>query len=105
LNHFQGNDSSDEEDLPVVPDDQYDTEDSFIDDAELVGVFVYCCCLLWFDLCLLRGALLFYIMDFHTHTHTYIFQLSFLQDEYFEVDNSAIKHDGFFVNRGKLERM
>jgi hypothetical protein len=28
-----------------------------------------------------------------------------LQDEYFEVDNSAIKHDGFFVNRGKLERM
>lgn len=56
-----GNDSSDEEDLPVVPDDQYDTEDSFIDDAEL--------------------------------------------DEYFEVDNSAIKHDGFFVNRGKLERL
>lgn len=28
-----------------------------------------------------------------------------VQDEYFEVDNSAIKHDGFFVNRGKLERM
>lgn len=28
-----------------------------------------------------------------------------LQDEYFEVDNSAIRHDGFFVNRGKLERM
>jgi len=28
-----------------------------------------------------------------------------LQDEYFEVDNSAIKHDGFFVNRGELERM
>ncbi|KAJ1387375.1 hypothetical protein SESBI_40035 [Sesbania bispinosa] len=26
-------------------------------------------------------------------------------DEYFEVDNSAIKHDGFFVNRGKLERI
>ncbi|GAU34608.1 hypothetical protein TSUD_15230 [Trifolium subterraneum] len=58
---YMGNDSSDEEDLPVVPDDQYDTEDSFIDDAEL--------------------------------------------DEYFEVDNSAIKHDGFFVNRGKLERI
>lgn len=58
---YMGNDSSDEEDLPVVPDDQYDTEDSFIDDAEL--------------------------------------------DEYFEVDNSAIKHDGFFVNRGKLERL
>ncbi|CAJ2674514.1 unnamed protein product [Trifolium pratense] len=58
---YMGNDSSDEEDLPVVPDDQYDTEDSFIDDAEL--------------------------------------------DDYFEVDNSAIKHDGFFVNRGKLERI
>lgn len=28
-----------------------------------------------------------------------------MQDEYFQVDNSAIKHDGFFVNRGKLERM
>lgn len=46
MNHFQGNDSSDEEDLPDIPDDQYDTEDSFIDDAELVGVFVYCFCLL-----------------------------------------------------------
>ncbi|KAL8459460.1 hypothetical protein ACS0TY_036811 [Phlomoides rotata] len=27
-----------------------------------------------------------------------------VQDDYFQVDNSAIKHDGFFVNRGKLER-
>ncbi|CAN1234544.1 UBN1 [Linum perenne] len=59
---YMGNDSSDDEDLKDAPDDdQYDTEDSFIDDAEL--------------------------------------------DEYFEVDNSAIKHDGFFVNRGKLERI
>ncbi|KAJ7959177.1 Wound-responsive family protein, putative isoform 1 [Quillaja saponaria] len=59
---YMGKDSSDEEDLLDVPDDdQYDTEDSFIDDAEL--------------------------------------------DEYFKVDNSAIKHDGFFVNRGKLERI
>ncbi|KAG8633188.1 hypothetical protein MANES_18G082300v8 [Manihot esculenta] len=59
---YMGKDSSDEEDLKDVPDDdQYDTDDSFIDDAEL--------------------------------------------DEYFEVDNSAIKHDGFFVNRGKLERI
>ncbi|KAI4307231.1 hypothetical protein L6164_030440 [Bauhinia variegata] len=59
---YMGKDSSDEEDLLDIPDDdQYDTEDSFIDDAEL--------------------------------------------DEYFEVDNSAIKHDGFFVNRGKLERL
>ncbi|KAG6671774.1 hypothetical protein I3843_16G024600 [Carya illinoinensis] len=59
---YMGKDSSDEEDLRELPDDdQYDTEDSFIDDAEL--------------------------------------------DEYFEVDKSAIKHDGFFVNRGKLERI
>ena len=37
---FQGKDSSDDEDLLDVPDDdQYDTEDSFIDDAELVGIF------------------------------------------------------------------
>eukprot|EP00258_Populus_trichocarpa_P035328 XP_024451347.1 ubinuclein-2 isoform X3 [Populus trichocarpa] len=47
--------------MDAPDDDQYDTEDSFIDDAEL--------------------------------------------DEYFEVDNSAIKHDGFFVNRGELERI
>ncbi|VFR00293.1 unnamed protein product [Cuscuta campestris] len=26
-------------------------------------------------------------------------------DDYFQVDDSAIKHDGFFVNRGKLERI
>ncbi|EPS68725.1 hypothetical protein M569_06041 [Genlisea aurea] len=26
-------------------------------------------------------------------------------DDYFQVDKSAIKHDGFFVNRGKLERI
>ncbi|XP_028781537.1 ubinuclein-2 isoform X2 [Neltuma alba] len=59
---YMGKDSSDEEDLLDVPDDdQYDTEDSFIDDAEL--------------------------------------------DEYFEVDNSVIRHDGFFVNRGMLERI
>ncbi|TYJ95740.1 ubinuclein-1-like isoform X2 [Cucumis melo var. makuwa] len=57
---YMGKDSSDEEDL-IPDDDQYDTEDSFIDDTEL--------------------------------------------DEYFEVDDSAIKHDGFFVNRGKLERI
>lgn len=59
---YMGKDSSDEEELDDTPDDdQYDTEDSFIDDKEL--------------------------------------------DEYFEVDNSALKHDGFFINRGKLERM
>ncbi|KAK2976145.1 hypothetical protein RJ640_012355 [Escallonia rubra] len=58
---YMGKNSSDEEDLNNVPDDdEYDTEDSFIDDTEL--------------------------------------------DEYFQVDNSAIKHDGFFVNRGTLER-
>ncbi|KAM3305883.1 ubinuclein-1 [Capsicum chacoense] len=59
---YVGKHSDDEEDLNDFPDDdEYDTEDSFIDDTEL--------------------------------------------DEYFQVDNSAIKHDGFFVNRGKLERI
>ncbi|XP_055833662.1 ubinuclein-1-like isoform X2 [Solanum dulcamara] len=59
---YVGKQSDDEEDLNNFPDDdEYDTEDSFIDDTEL--------------------------------------------DEYFQVDNSAIKHDGFFVNRGKLERI
>ncbi|XP_058189744.1 ubinuclein-1-like isoform X2 [Rhododendron vialii] len=59
---YVGKNSSDDEDLNDIPDDdEYDTEDSFIDDAEL--------------------------------------------DDYFQVDNSAIKHDGFFVNRGKLERI
>ncbi|KAJ0952288.1 putative exoribonuclease II [Helianthus annuus] len=59
---YMGKNSSEEEDLNDGPDDdEYDTKDSFIDDAEL--------------------------------------------DDYFQVDNSAIKHDGFFVNRGKLERM
>ncbi|KAG7597845.1 Hpc2-related domain [Arabidopsis suecica] len=59
---YKGNDSSDGEELDGAPDDdEYDTEDSFIDDAEL--------------------------------------------DEYFEVDNSTVKHDGFYVYRGKLERM
>ncbi|KAK9111562.1 hypothetical protein Scep_019081 [Stephania cephalantha] len=59
---YVGNQSSDEEELGDAPDDdQYDTEDSFIDDADL--------------------------------------------DEYFEVDKSKIKHEGFFVNRGKLERI
>lgn len=59
---YVGKQSDDEEDLNDFPDDdEYDTEDSFIDDTEL--------------------------------------------DEYFQVDNSSIKHDGFFVNRGKLERI
>nr|TKW18092.1 hypothetical protein SEVIR_5G410200v2 [Setaria viridis] len=59
---YMGKHSSDEEDLDDVPDDdQYDTEDSFIDDAEL--------------------------------------------DEYFEVDNLKTKHDGYFVNKGKLEQI
>ncbi|XP_010471920.1 PREDICTED: uncharacterized protein LOC104751626 isoform X2 [Camelina sativa] len=59
---YMGRDSSDGEELGGAPDDdEYDTEDSFIDDAEL--------------------------------------------DDYFEVDNSPIKHDGFFISRGKLERI
>ncbi|KAL9245135.1 hypothetical protein vseg_018820 [Gypsophila vaccaria] len=59
---YMGKDSSDEEDLNDIPDDdQYDTEDSFIDDEEL--------------------------------------------DEYFQVDKSKTKHDGYFVNRGTLEKI
>ncbi|PIN16996.1 hypothetical protein CDL12_10350 [Handroanthus impetiginosus] len=61
---YAGHGSGDEEDVVLdnMPDDdEYDTEDSFIDDTEL--------------------------------------------DDYFQVDNSKIKHDGFFVNRGKLERI
>ncbi|KAG8068631.1 hypothetical protein GUJ93_ZPchr0005g15303 [Zizania palustris] len=59
---YVGKNSSDEEDLDDVPDDdQYDTEDSFIDDDEL--------------------------------------------DEYFEVDNLTTKHNGYFVNKGKLEQI
>ncbi|XP_068647514.1 ubinuclein-1-like [Aristolochia californica] len=59
---YMGQHSSDDEELDKVPDDdEYDTEDSFIDDAEL--------------------------------------------DEYFEVDKAETKHSGFFVNRGKLERI
>lgn len=59
---YKGKQSSDEEDLDDIPDDdQYDTEDSFIDDAEL--------------------------------------------NEYFQVDDSSTKYKGFFVNRGRLERI
>lgn len=39
-NKSQGNDSSDGEELDGAPDDdEYDTEDSFIDDAELVSIY------------------------------------------------------------------
>ncbi|KAF8092642.1 hypothetical protein N665_0407s0022 [Sinapis alba] len=59
---YMGRDSSDGEELDGAPDDdEYDTEDSFIDDVEL--------------------------------------------DEYFEVDDTEIKHDGFFINKGKLEQI
>lgn len=47
---FQGKNSSDEEDLNDVPDDdEYDTEDSFIDDAELVSIhnFFSALCSTW----------------------------------------------------------
>ncbi|XP_020572708.1 uncharacterized protein LOC110019411 [Phalaenopsis equestris] len=56
---YMGNESSDEEELVAPDDEQYDTEDSFIDDTEL--------------------------------------------DEYFQVDKLSTKHNGYFVNRGKLE--
>lgn len=42
MNNSQGKDSSDDEDLRNLPDDdQYDTEDSFIDDAELVSIIIF----------------------------------------------------------------
>jgi len=105
---FQGKDSSDDEDLLDVPDDdQYDTEDSFIDDAELVGIFTYYLVYLWdsWPFIVETGIVLFIVMDFLFSYFFYALKLFIMQDEYFEVDNSAIKHDGFFVNRGKLERM
>jgi hypothetical protein len=41
--YCQGKHSSDEEELDDVPDDdQYDTDDSFIDDAELVSYPNFC---------------------------------------------------------------
>lgn len=49
INLSQGKDSSDDEDMNEIPDDdQYDTEDSFIDDAELVRLHIYC---IYFILC------------------------------------------------------
>lgn len=56
---YMGKESSDEEEHEIPDDEQYDTEDSFIDDTEL--------------------------------------------DEYFQVDKLSTKHNGYFVNRGKLE--
>ncbi|KAM0947331.1 hypothetical protein DsansV1_C08g0085051 [Dioscorea sansibarensis] len=59
---YMGKQSSDEEELDGIPDDdEYDTEDSFIDDADL--------------------------------------------DEYFQVDKATTKHNGYFVNKGKLEQI
>ncbi|KAH7663711.1 ubinuclein protein [Dioscorea alata] len=59
---YMGKQSSDEEELDGIPDDNaYDTEDSFIDDADL--------------------------------------------DEYFQVDKATTKHNGYFVNKGKLEQI
>ncbi|KAL3634787.1 hypothetical protein CASFOL_021841 [Castilleja foliolosa] len=61
---YAGDDSSNEDAVMLdnVPDeDKYDTDDSFIDDAEL--------------------------------------------NDYFKVDNSKTIHEGFYVNRGKLDRV
>ena len=108
MSTFQGKHSSDEEDLNDVPDDdEYDTEDSFIDDTELVGI-VICYLHVWVASLSLELQFVEVISNSILHLITMIvqcFDIFFLQDEYFQVDNSAIKHDGFFVNRGKLERM
>lgn len=64
---FQGKDSSDDEDLLDVPDDdQYDTEDSFIDDAELVGTSHIYSVHLWpsWPFIAETGVILFFVMDF-----------------------------------------
>ncbi|KAL8461782.1 hypothetical protein ACS0TY_032218 [Phlomoides rotata] len=64
IERFYVGDLSSDEENPALDnvrndEDEYDTEDSFIDDAEL--------------------------------------------DNYFEVEHSTIKYDGYFVHRGKLE--
>jgi len=95
--------------MDVPDDDQYDTEDSFIDDAELVGTFN--CSLhplnFFVGICAAVSSSTIIVWKwFSTMKRLTLFvKIFLLQDEYFEVDNSAIKHDGFFVNRGKLERM
>ncbi|KAJ6733641.1 WOUND-RESPONSIVE FAMILY PROTEIN ISOFORM 1 [Salix koriyanagi] len=73
----------------VFPDKvQYDSDDSFIDDTELVGAAI-----LVIDL-ILKFAI-FFILHFPIGC----------QDEYFEIDGSTTKHDGFLVNKGKFEHM
>ena len=53
---FQGRDSSDGEELDGAPDDdEYDTEDSFIDDVELVSIdilrmFFFCVIEVYLDI-------------------------------------------------------
>lgn len=92
---IQGKNSSDEEDLNDVPDDdEYDSDDSFIDDAELVSYasFAFCAC------SFVEYHNLLFLLLIHNCLQ------SLPQDDYFQVDYSAVKHDGFFVNRGKLER-
>lgn len=86
----------------IPDDDQYDTEDSFIDDAELVRLHISCL----YNMSTLNFVLLQLLAPYTVmFSCLYSGPLLCLQDEYFEVDNSAIKHDGFFVNRGKLERL
>lgn len=57
LNISQGKDSSDDEGPNDVPDDdQYDTEDSFIDDAELVGISIQLIFFFSFLICVCHRA-------------------------------------------------
>lgn len=91
-NFIQGKDSSDDEDLNDMPDDdQYDTEDSFIDDAELV--------------CFPHTFTVHMDLSYARFQAGKFPLILFLQDEYFEVDKATVKHDGFFINKGKLECM
>ncbi|KAL5982744.1 hypothetical protein ACLOJK_016820 [Asimina triloba] len=85
---YMGQHSSDEEELDNVPDDdEYDTDDSFIDDTELESRLAEQS----------HSGKLFEV-DISGKKHGSL-------DEYFEVDKSTTKHNGYFVNRGKLERI
>ncbi|KAF5779235.1 hypothetical protein HanRHA438_Chr12g0568351 [Helianthus annuus] len=69
---YMGKNSSDEEDLNDVPDDdEYDTEDSFIDDAELVGETTHFILLLHFCLITLYLFIQLHLVNsiwFYYHT-------------------------------------
>ncbi|KAG6487059.1 hypothetical protein ZIOFF_055641 [Zingiber officinale] len=86
---YVGNQSSDEELDGIPDDDQYDTEDSFIDDAELRWNGIGC------QLPVGRGQ----------RDSFGGWDAGDEGDEYFQVDKMSTKHNGYFVNKGKLEQI